>query len=152
MGASTSRSTRTRARTGARTRSRPAAVCALALTLAAAATACAEPESHPAPAPRTSANTSTAPATSPVRLCFDLISYWAEQDLLGSRWAGLDWEQKGMSNQQYEIYDDIVHAARAERGRRGTAAAKELIRRESLRRCTDERGATHSSENWRPPS
>ncbi|MEU5640494.1 hypothetical protein [Streptomyces milbemycinicus] len=144
MGASTSRSTRTRAR--------PAAVCALALTLAAAAGACAGPESHPAPAPHTSANTSTTQATSPVQLCFDLISYWAEQDLLGSKWAGLDWEQKGMSNQQFEIYDDIVHAARAERRRRGTAAAKELIRQESLRRCTEERGATHSSENWRPPS
>ncbi|MFD8379409.1 hypothetical protein ACFV2X_12880 [Streptomyces sp. NPDC059679] len=146
MGVSTSRSTRTRIR--------PAAACALALTLAAAAAAgaCAGPESRPAPTPHTSANTPTTPATSPVQLCFDLISYWAEQDLLGSRWAGLDWEQKGMSNQQYEIYDDIVHAARAERGRRGTAAAKELIRRESLRRCTDERGATHSSENWRPPS
>ncbi|MDX3230936.1 hypothetical protein [Streptomyces sp. ME19-01-6] len=144
MGAATRRSTRARPR--------PAAAWALALTLTAAATACAGPQSRPAPAPRTSANRPTAQATSPVRLCFDLISYWAEQDLLGSKWAGLDWEQKGLSNQQYEIYDDIVRSARAERKRRGTAAAKELIRQETLRRCTDERGATHSSENWRPPS
>lgn len=137
-------------------RTRPGAVRALAATLAAAlalaaaATACSGPESHPAP--RTSANSASPQATSPVRLCFDLISYWAEQDLRGSTWAGLDWEQKGMSNQQFEIYDDIVHAARAEQKRRGAAAARELIRQETLRRCTAEGGATHSSENWRPPS
>ncbi|MES4905284.1 MULTISPECIES: hypothetical protein [unclassified Streptomyces] len=144
MGAPTRRSTRTR--------TRPAAACALALALAAAASACTDHRSRPAPAPHTSAKAPTAQATSPVQLCFDLISYWAEQDLLGSRWAGLDWEQKGLSNQQYEIYDDIVRAARAERKRRGTAAARELIGQETLRRCTDARGATHSSENWRPPS
>ncbi|MGY0062661.1 hypothetical protein ACWY4P_40035 [Streptomyces sp. LZ34] len=144
MGASTRRPTRAR--------TRPAAACALALALAAAATACADPESRPAPAPRTSTNSPRPQATSPVQLCFNLISYWAEQDLLGSKWAGLDWEQKGLSNQQYEIYDEVVRAARAERKRHGTAAARELIRQETLRRCTDERGATHSSENWRPPS
>ncbi len=87
-----------------------------------------------------------------MRLCADLISYWAEQDLAGSRWAGLDWEQKGLSNQQYEIYDDIVHAARAERRRHGTPAAKALIKRLAERRCAAANGATHSSENWRPPT
>ncbi|MBO3678260.1 hypothetical protein [Streptomyces sp. NEAU-YJ-81] len=96
-------------------------------------------------------NSPTPQAPSPVRLCADLISYWAEQDLAGSRWAGLDWEQKGLSNQQYEIYDDIVHAARAERRRHGTPAAKALIKRLAERRCAATNGATHSSENWRPP-
>nr|WP_161561675.1 hypothetical protein [Streptomyces antimycoticus] len=97
-------------------------------------------------------NSPTPQVPSPVRLCTDLISYWAEQDLAGSRWAGLDWEQKGLSNQQYEIYDDIVHAARAERRRHGTPAAKALIKRLAERRCAAANGATHSSENWRPPT
>ncbi|MER8159369.1 hypothetical protein [Streptomyces sp. NPDC094472] len=97
-------------------------------------------------------NSPTPQAPSPVRLCADLISYWAEQDLAGSRWAGLDWEQKGLSNQQYEIYGDIVHAARAERRRHGTPAAKALIKRLAERRCAAANGATHSSENWRPPT
>ncbi|EXU68806.1 membrane protein [Streptomyces sp. PRh5] len=94
----------------------------------------------------------TPRATSPVRLCADLISYWAEQDLADSQWAGLDWEQKGLSNQQYEIYDDIVQDARAERRRHGTPAAKALIKRLAERRCAAANGATHSSENWRPPT
>ncbi|AEM86446.1 hypothetical protein [Streptomyces violaceusniger] len=97
-------------------------------------------------------NSPTSQAPSPVRLCADLISYWAEQDLAGSRWAGLDWAQKGLSNQQYEIYDDIVHAARAERRRHGTPAAKALIKRLAERRCAAANGATHSSGNWRPPT
>ncbi|MEU5102565.1 hypothetical protein AB0H07_09785 [Streptomyces sp. NPDC021354] len=152
MGASTRHPpTRARTRTGAVRALAP--TLAAALALAAAATACSGPESRPAPAPRsTSANSASPRATSPVRLCFDLISYWAGQDLRGSTWAGLDWEQKGMSNQQFEIYDDIVHAARAEQRRRGAAAARKLISQETLRRCTAEGGATHSSENWRPPS
>ncbi|MGV9853098.1 hypothetical protein ACWDWU_30660 [Streptomyces sp. NPDC003442] len=109
-----------------------------------------DPRSAPAstPAPRDP----TPQATSPVRLCADLISYWAEQDLAGSQWAGLDWEQKGLSNEQYEIYDDIVQAARAERKRHGTPAAKALIKRLAERRCAAANGATHSSENWRPPT
>ncbi|MFJ2198927.1 hypothetical protein [Streptomyces violaceusniger] len=103
-------------------------------------------------ASRPGPNSPTPRAPSPVRLCADLISYWAEQDLAGSRWAGLDWEQKGLSNQQYEIYDDIAHAARAERRRHGTPAAKALIKRLAERRCAAANGATHSSENWRPPT
>ncbi|MEU0930066.1 hypothetical protein [Streptomyces malaysiensis] len=96
---------------------------------------------------------SPAPRTpSPVRMCADLISYWAEQDLAGSRWAGLDWEQKGLSNEQYEIYDEIVQAARTERRRHGAPAAKALIKRLAERRCAAANGATHSSENWRPPT
>ncbi|MFE2183991.1 hypothetical protein [Streptomyces sp. NPDC059455] len=109
-------------------------------------------ESRSAPASTPAPHGPTPQATSPVRLCADLISYWAEQDLAGSQWAGLDWEQKGLSNEQYEIYDDIVQAARAERKRHGTPAAKELIKRLAERRCAAANGATHSSENWRPPT
>ncbi|KJY41108.1 hypothetical protein VR41_13980 [Streptomyces sp. NRRL B-1568] len=88
---------------------------------------------------------------SPVQLCTNLVSYWADQTITGGKWAGLDWEQKGLSNAQYELYDDIVKAARAEQGRHGTAAARTLIQRQSAQRCKDTDGATYSSQNWRPP-
>ncbi|MGW4076449.1 hypothetical protein ACWELB_23590 [Streptomyces asiaticus] len=151
---------------GATTRAgfRPAAVCGCALVLAVTMTGCGSSGSGPSGDSRDSGHSRNAPAstpaphgpapraTSPVRLCADLISYWAEQDLADSQWAGLDWEQKGLSNQQYEIYDDIVQAARAERKRHGTPAAKALIKRLAERRCAAANGATHSSENWRPPT
>ncbi|MEU1789778.1 hypothetical protein ABZ553_28710 [Streptomyces sparsogenes] len=133
-------------RAQARAMIRPRLARVLALTLAAAVSACG------GPGPRTEHNSPAPPATSAVELCFDLISYWAEQDLAGSRWAGLDWEQKGLSNQQYEIYDDVVRAARAERRRHGARAARKLIGQDTRRRCTAEHGATRSSENWRPPA
>ncbi|NEW75654.1 hypothetical protein [Streptomyces rhizosphaericus] len=155
---------------GATTRAgfRPAAVCGCALALAVTMTGCGSSGSGPSGDSRDSGHSRNAPAstpaphdptpraapraTSPVRLCADLVSYWAEQDLADSQWAGLDWEQKGLSNQQYEIYDDIVQAARAERKRHGTPAAKALIKRLAERRCAAANGATHSSENWRPPT
>ncbi|KUL57925.1 hypothetical protein ADL28_19245 [Streptomyces violaceusniger] len=141
----------------------PATACGCALVLAVTLTGCGGSGSGGSDDSRGSGGSSPsasgpgpnspAPqAPSPVRLCTDLISYWAEQDLAGSRWAGLDWEQKGLSNQQYEIYDDIVHAARAERRRHGTPAANALIKRLAERRCAAANGATHSSENWRPPT
>ncbi|MGW7620308.1 hypothetical protein ACWGLG_31650 [Streptomyces antimycoticus] len=150
---------------GATTRagSWPATACGCALVLAVTLTGCGGSGSGGSDDSRGSGDSSasasdpgpnspTPQAPSPVRLCTDLISYWAEQDLAGSRWTGLDWEQKGLSNQQYEIYDDIVHAARAERRRHGTPAAKALIKRLAERRCAAANGATHSSENWRPPT
>ncbi|MFI1795874.1 hypothetical protein ACH427_00750 [Streptomyces sp. NPDC020379] len=87
----------------------------------------------------------------PVQVCAKLITYWAGQDLTGGHWAGLDWEQKGLSNDQYVIYDDIVRAARTEQQRHGTDAARKLIERQAQQRCAAADGATHSSENWRPP-
>ncbi|WP_369238137.1 hypothetical protein AB5J56_33340 [Streptomyces sp. R21] len=90
--------------------------------------------------------------TSPVAACTKLISYWAEQTLTGGKWAGLDWEQKGLSNQQYEIMDLIIKNARAEQKRHGLPSAKKLIDRQAKQRCTEENGATWSSENWRPPT
>ncbi|AJZ85231.1 hypothetical protein [Streptomyces sp. AgN23] len=141
----------------------PATACGCALVLAVTLTGCGGSGSGGSDDSRGSGDSSpsasgpgpnspTPQAPSPVRLCTDLISYWAEQDLAGSRWAGLDWEQKGLSNQQYEIYDDIVHAARAKRRRHGTPAANALIKRLAERRCAAANGATHSSENWRPPT
>ncbi|OPF75169.1 hypothetical protein VT50_0225095 [Streptomyces antioxidans] len=142
----------------------PAAVSGCALVLAVTVTGCGgsgsassgdsrDPgDSGSAPASAPAAHHPTPQTASPVRLCADLISYWAGQDLAGSQWAGLDWEQKGLSNEQYEIYDDIVRAARAERKRHGAPAAKTLIKRLAERRCAAANGATRSSENWRPPT
>ncbi|MCF3104944.1 hypothetical protein IPZ58_25635 [Streptomyces roseoverticillatus] len=129
-------------RRGAAPRSRTAgAALLLTATLLAG---CGSPGADPSPP-------SPSP-DSPVQLCTRLISYWAEQDIIGSKWAGLDWEQKGLSNEQFGLYDDIVQEARGEQRRRGTDAALELLRRRSAERCKAANGATHSSENWRPPA
>ncbi|MBB4980111.1 MULTISPECIES: hypothetical protein [Streptomyces] len=131
-----------------RPRSRPAGA-ALAAALAGCALALSAgcghaPAPHPAPTP--------APRTStPVDVCANLVSYWVKEALKGSKWAGLDWEQKGLSNEQYEIHDEVLAAARAEERRAGRKAAEALADRESRRRCEAANGATGSSENWRPP-
>ncbi|MFI8516405.1 hypothetical protein ACIGEZ_01035 [Streptomyces sp. NPDC085481] len=97
----------------------------------------------PAPGPRPS---------SPADVCTNLVSYWVKEALKGSKWAGLDWEQKGLSNEQYVIHDEVLAAARAEERRAGRDSALALADRESRRRCEKAKGATGSSENWRPPS
>ncbi|MEU5429325.1 hypothetical protein AB0H73_27560 [Streptomyces olivoreticuli] len=124
-------------------RTRPTALCAL-LFATALATGCSGSGDEGA-----SAATHTDP---PVQVCAKLISYWAGEDLTGGHWAGLDWEQKGLSNDQYVIYDDIVRAARAEQRQHGTTAARKLIEHQAQQRCAAADGATHSSENWRPPA
>ncbi|MER8043389.1 hypothetical protein [Streptomyces sp. NPDC094032] len=99
-------------------------------------------------------------ASTPADVCTSLVSYWVKEALKGSKWAGLDWEQKGLSNEQYAIHDEVLLAARAEERRAGRAeerragreAAFALADRESRRRCEEAKGATGSSENWRPPS
>ncbi|MFJ4867855.1 hypothetical protein [Streptomyces sp. NPDC088757] len=106
--------------------------CALALT-----GGCGAPEE------------SGPPARTPADICADLVSYWVEEALKGSSWAGLDWEQKGLSNEQYAIHDDVLAAARAEERRAGREAATAFADRESRRRCEEAKGATGSSENWR---
>ncbi|MFJ9647862.1 hypothetical protein [Streptomyces sp. NPDC101206] len=94
-----------------------------------------------------------APSPSPpARICTTLVSYWAKEALKGSYWAGLDWEQKGMSNAQYAIHEEAVAAGRAEERTAGRDKALELIDRLVAQRCTEQDGATWSSENWRPPS
>ncbi|WP_424887955.1 hypothetical protein [Streptomyces sp. XH2] len=127
----------------------PRTAGAALLLTAAILTGCGNP--GPAAGPAGPASRSPSP-DSPVQLCTRLISYWAEQDITGSKWAGLDWEQKGLSNEQYGLYGDIVQEARGEQRRRGTDAALELIRRRSAERCEATNGATYSSENWRPPA
>ncbi|MCX4802264.1 hypothetical protein OG594_11455 [Streptomyces sp. NBC_01214] len=99
-----------------------------------------------------STNPSSPAPPSPVQVCTSLVSYWAKETLLGTKWSGLDWEQKGLSNDQYAIHEDAVAAGRAEERTAGQDKALELIDRFVAQRCADEDGAMRSSENWRPPT
>ncbi|MFJ7069390.1 hypothetical protein [Streptomyces sp. NPDC101115] len=120
--------------------------------LAAALTGCALALSAGCEAPREPAAAPSPRTSSPADVCTSLVSYWVKEALKGSKWAGLDWEQKGMSNEQYGIHDEVLVAARSEERRAGREAAFALTDRETRRRCEAARGATGSSENWRPPS
>ncbi|GAA1365241.1 hypothetical protein [Streptomyces beijiangensis] len=133
-------------------RARQALGRAAALTTAVCLTAAlgAGCSSRPS-AGKSSTPTPTPAESSSVTACTKLISYWAKETLTGGKWAGLDWEQKGLSNQQYELMDTIIQNARTERKLHGLPAAKTLIDRQSKDRCTATNGATWSSENWRPP-
>ncbi|MFE9887455.1 hypothetical protein [Streptomyces scopuliridis] len=95
--------------------------------------------------------TPAAHRSTPAEICAALVSYWAKEALKGSEWAGLDWEQKGLSNEQYAIHEEVVAAARAERAKHGSAAAGALIDRRTAEKCAAANGATGSSENWREP-
>ncbi|KJY21367.1 hypothetical protein VR43_11330 [Streptomyces sp. NRRL S-104] len=98
-----------------------------------------------------SASPSAPTPASPVQVCTSLVSYWAKETLLGTTWSGLDWEQKGLSNDQYAIHEDAVAAGRTEERTTGREKALELIDRFVAQRCAEQGGATRSSENWRPP-
>ncbi|GAA2507734.1 hypothetical protein [Streptomyces longisporus] len=135
------RGRRTLTGTRAVSRTLSLAAAALAVTLGAGCSS-GSPSAHGTPSPDD---------TSAVAACTKLISYWAKETITGGKWAGLDWEQKGLSNQQYEIMDTIVQNARTEQERHGLGSAKKLIDRQSEQRCTEENGATWSSQNWRPP-
>ncbi|MGW4201941.1 hypothetical protein [Streptomyces sp. NPDC004726] len=124
-------------------------LCALFIALAVAGCTTRPPPGNsgqpatPAPTPQT---------TSLTDICVHLISYWAKETLKGGTWSGLDWEQKGLSNEQYDIHEEVVAAARAEEKRRGRDAALALIDARTRQECAVRGGATGSSENWRPPS
>ncbi|MEV4945900.1 hypothetical protein [Streptomyces sp. NPDC053755] len=125
------------------TRARTALRAVLAFGVLSAAPACAPapaPREPPAPRPRTA-----------VDVCVDLVAYWVREALRGSTWAGLDWEQKGLSNEQLVIHDDVLALARARDRIEGREAALAATDRETRRRCASADGATGSSENWRPP-
>ncbi|MFE6130061.1 hypothetical protein ACFQ6Q_17630 [Streptomyces sp. NPDC056437] len=97
------------------------------------------------------ATTAAPPASSAADICTSLVSYWAKETLKGSKAAGIDWEQKGLSNEQYAIHEEIVAAGRSEERRQGRDKALALIDRQARERCAAQNGATGSSENWRPP-
>lgn len=118
-----------------------------ALTLAGALTGTLAGCSRSAP-PRAAGSESPAPSpSSPAQICTSLVSYWAKETLLGTKWSGLDWEQKGLSNDQYAIHEDAVAAGRAEERTAGRDKALELIDRFVAQRCTEQDGATGSSES-----
>lgn len=107
----------------------------------------------PAAPPPAAASESPSPSPSPpAMICTSLVSYWAKETLMGTTWSGLDWEQKGLSNDQYAIHEDAVAAGRAEERTAGRDKALELIDRFVARRCAEQDGATGSSENRRPPT
>ncbi|MFI6283735.1 hypothetical protein ACIBCM_03065 [Streptomyces sp. NPDC051018] len=108
---------------------------------------CTAPPSAPPPATATPAPQKTSLAD----ICTKLVAYWAKEALKGGKWAGLDWEQKGLSNEQYDLHEEVVAAARAEERRLGRRAALTLIDARTRQECRALNGATGSSENWRPP-
>ncbi|MFJ3964360.1 hypothetical protein [Streptomyces sp. NPDC090036] len=107
--------------------------------------------SAPPPAEGSGSPSTTAPP-SPVQVCTSLVSYWAKETLMGTKWSGLDWEQKGLSNGQYAIHEDAVAAGRTEERTAGRDKALELIDRFVAQRCAEQGGATAGSENRRPPT
>ncbi|MFE5487103.1 hypothetical protein [Streptomyces sp. NPDC056527] len=118
---------------------------ALAAVLTAGALAalpgCSDDSPDPAPErPRTA-----------VDICADLVAYWVKEALTGSKWAGLDWEQKGLSNEQLKIHDEVLTGARAKERQEGREVALAFADQEARRRCASTNGATGSSENWKPP-
>ncbi|MFF4851444.1 hypothetical protein [Streptomyces sp. NPDC001194] len=131
------------------TQPRTAAHCGAAALLAALALSGCSISAPPAP--RTTPTPVSSPS-SPAQICTSLVSYWAKEALKGGKWAGLDWEQKGMSNDQYKIHEEVVAAGRTEERTAGLDKALELADRLTARRCAEQNGATWSSENWRPPS
>jgi hypothetical protein len=74
-----------------------------------------------------------------------------KEALKGNKWAGIDWEQKGLSNEQYGVHEKVLAEARAEQKKNGTAAAEKLADRRVREECEATKGATGSSENWREP-
>lgn len=123
------------------------ATCAVLLLAALAVAGCSDSPSAtrpatPAPAPQ---------MTSPEDICTKLVSYWAKETLKGSKWSGLDWEQKGLSNEQYALHEEIVAAGQAEAKQQGRDAGLKLIDRLAEQKCAARNGATGSSENWRAP-
>ncbi|MFD9482043.1 hypothetical protein [Streptomyces nojiriensis] len=131
---------------------RTARYAAHTLLAALALTGCSSSAPTPAAGSARPSAASTSAPPSPVQVCTSLVSYWAKETLLGTKWSGLDWEQKGLSNDQYAIQEDAVAAGRAEERTAGRDKALELIDRFVAQRCATEGGATRSSENWRPPT
>ncbi|WP_322870135.1 hypothetical protein [Streptomyces goshikiensis] len=124
---------------------RPALAALLVALALSGCSASAPAAPHPTPTPASG-------PSSPAQVCTSLVSYWAKETLKGTYWSGLDWEQKGLSNQQYEIHEEAVAAGRAEERTAGRDKALELIDQLVARRCAGADGATWSSENWRPPT
>ncbi|MBQ1087706.1 hypothetical protein [Streptomyces sp. B93] len=84
---------------------------------------------------RDAAGTPSASPTPPEELCARLVAHWSHEVLDGDTYG--DYQSMGLSNGQYEILREVVDAARAEKRRRGTAAADALIDRRARAGCVD---------------
>ncbi|MEU3062259.1 hypothetical protein AB0P12_02750 [Streptomyces subrutilus] len=114
---------------------------AAALLAGLVLTGCSRSAPPPAAGSATAPPASSAPPSSPAQICTTLVSYWAGETLKGTKWSGLDWEQKGLSNAQYAIHEDAVAAGRAEERTAGRDKALELIDRFVAARCAAQDGA-----------
>lgn len=114
---------------------------AAALLAGLVLTGCSRSAPPPAAGSATASPASSAPPSSPARICATLVSYWAKETLKGTKWSGLDWEQKGLSNAQYAIHEDAVAAGRTEERTAGRDKALELIDRFVAARCAAQDGA-----------
>ncbi|KAB1145699.1 hypothetical protein F7R91_18430 [Streptomyces luteolifulvus] len=77
----------------------------------------------------------SASATPPQDLCTRIVVHWSREVLDQNTYG--DYQSMGLSNGQYEILRDVVDAARAEKKRRGAAAADELIDRRVREGCAE---------------
>ncbi|MDG4857731.1 hypothetical protein P8605_06100, partial [Streptomyces sp. T-3] len=128
----------------------PTALLCTALVGTGAVTGCSGGSPDTPDRPPKSSTPEAVPST-PVEVCVSRVAYWALEDLSGSYWAGLDWEQKGLTNQQRILLDDIVKAARTVKKDKGLKAAKAFADDLARRECKRTDGATGDSENWRQP-
>ncbi|MFE1440608.1 hypothetical protein [Streptomyces sp. NPDC058739] len=110
-----------------------AALCGALLLSGPLISGCAD-----ADRPTDEAAASGAPSphtTAPADLCARIVAHWS-REVLDSGTYG-DYQSMGLSNGQYEILIAVVDAARAERERHGSAAARRLIDRQAHRHCAD---------------
>ncbi|MEV7339750.1 hypothetical protein [Streptomyces sp. NPDC093544] len=94
-------------------------------TTAGAAQTSAHPNS-PTPSPS---------STPPEDLCAQLVAHWSREALDQDTYG--DYQSMGLSNGQYEILMKVVDAARAEKKRKDTEAAEQLIDRRARELCAE---------------
>ena len=113
-----------------RTSARTALRAALAVCVLGALPACTDAdkggngdggESSPQPTPH---------VTTAADICTGLVAYWVKEALNGSKWAGLDWEQKGLSNEQLAVHDEVLAAARAKERAEGRRSEERRVGKE----------------------
>ncbi|EST39503.1 hypothetical protein N566_01605 [Streptomycetaceae bacterium MP113-05] len=99
--------------------------------------------------PASSERASSTPKP-PEELCVDLVAHWAERELSGDSGYG-DYQSRGLSDGQNNILLEVVAEAKAEREKRGKAAAARLIEREARQRCAEfhkDGGPTSAPGGW----
>ncbi|MFE5398392.1 hypothetical protein ACFQ9U_27985 [Streptomyces sp. NPDC056568] len=124
---------------------------ALTLPLTAAAVGCASPGEEtggPGTSAPASASRTAQPPLTGAELCTSAVSYWARQMLAGVTPYG-DYQSMGLSNRQYDILREVVHAARAVARTQGPSAADRLIDRRVGASCAaDHRDGGPTEGPW----